>query len=70
MRTGGLYVSSDTGRTWTRVSGTLADGFFPAVTTKNDAGVIFAASATEGLYAVEWSGSDVARTESPAFAGN
>jgi photosystem II stability/assembly factor-like uncharacterized protein len=56
MRTGGLYVSSDTGRTWTRVTGTLADGFFPAVITNSNAGVIFAASATEGLYAVEWSG--------------
>jgi len=56
MRTGGLYVSSDAGRTWTRVSGTLADGFFPAVTTKSNGGVIFAASATDGLYAVEWDG--------------
>jgi len=56
MRTGGLYVSSDAGRTWVRVAGTLADGFFPAVTTPSDAGVIYAASATEGLYAVQWSG--------------
>ena len=54
MRTAGLYVSSDSGRSWARVAGTLADGFFPAVTTKSDAGVIFAASATEGFYAVEW----------------
>jgi photosystem II stability/assembly factor-like uncharacterized protein len=54
MRTGGLYVSSDTGRTWTRVPGTLADGFFPAVTTRTDAGMIFAASATDGLFAVDW----------------
>jgi hypothetical protein len=56
MRTGGLYVSSDSGRTWTRVAGTLADGFFPAVITKSGTGVIFAASATEGLYAVQWNG--------------
>jgi photosystem II stability/assembly factor-like uncharacterized protein len=70
MRTGGLYVSSDSGRTWTRVAGTLADGFFPAVTTKSDAGVIFAASATEGLYAVAWSASAVAGTISPHAAGN
>jgi photosystem II stability/assembly factor-like uncharacterized protein len=69
MRTGGLYVSSDTGRTWARVSGTLADGFFPAVIAKSDAGVIFAASATEGLYAVEWSGSADSGPVSPARAG-
>ena len=31
MRTGGLYVSSDSGRTWDRVPGALADGFFAAV---------------------------------------
>ncbi len=68
MRTGGLYVSSDSGRTWTRVQGTLADGFFPAVTAMSDTAVIFAASATEGLYTVEWPGSSTARavTRSPA----
>jgi photosystem II stability/assembly factor-like uncharacterized protein len=57
MRTGGLYVSSDSGRTWDRVPGTLADGFFAAVAPSNEPGVIFAASATEGLYTVEWTGS-------------
>ncbi|HVA93326.1 MAG TPA: YCF48-related protein [Candidatus Dormibacteraeota bacterium] len=56
MSTGGLYVSSNTGRTWTRVPGTLADGFFPAVTAMSDTGVIFAASATDGLYTVQWPG--------------
>jgi photosystem II stability/assembly factor-like uncharacterized protein len=70
MRTGGLYVSSDSGRTWARVSGTLADGFFPAVTTKNESKVIFAASATEGLYAVEWSGFATAHAISPGPPGN
>jgi photosystem II stability/assembly factor-like uncharacterized protein len=60
VRTGGLYVSSDSGRTWTRLAGTLADGFFPAVTAESNAGVIFAASATEGLYAVEWTPSAAA----------
>jgi photosystem II stability/assembly factor-like uncharacterized protein len=57
MRTGGLYVSSDSGRTWDRVPGMLADGFFTAVAASNEPGVIFAASATEGLYKVEWPGS-------------
>jgi photosystem II stability/assembly factor-like uncharacterized protein len=56
MRTGGLYVSSDSGRTWERIAGSLADGFFPAVIANSDAGVILAASATDGLYSVEWSG--------------
>ena len=56
MRTGGLYVSSDSGRTWDRVPGTLADGFFAAVAPSDEPGVIFAASATEGLYKVEWPG--------------
>jgi photosystem II stability/assembly factor-like uncharacterized protein len=54
MRTGGLYVSSDTGRTWTRLAGRLAEGFFSAMAADGDAGRIFAASATEGVYAVEW----------------
>ena len=56
MRTGGLYVSSDSGRTWSRVPGTLADGLFAAVTPAGGPGVIFAASATEGLYTVDWTG--------------
>jgi photosystem II stability/assembly factor-like uncharacterized protein len=70
MRTGGLFVSSDSGRTWTRVAGTLADGFFPAVITKSNAGVFFAASATEGLYAVEWNGFTAASPTSPGTPEN
>ena len=60
MRTGGLYVSSNVGRTWTRLAGTLADGFFPAIITEGGAGVIFAASAREGLYAVQRGNSSTA----------
>lgn len=60
MRTGGLYLSRDAGRTWTRVSGALAEGFFPVVTTEELANVLFAASATEGLYAVQFSKSATA----------
>jgi photosystem II stability/assembly factor-like uncharacterized protein len=55
MRTGGLFVSHDLGLTWTRLGGTLADGHFSAVTTGSEPGAIYAASATDGLYAVEWS---------------
>jgi photosystem II stability/assembly factor-like uncharacterized protein len=54
MRTGGLYVSKDSGWTWDRVPGTLADGLFTAVVPSSEPGVVFAASATEGLYKVEW----------------
>jgi photosystem II stability/assembly factor-like uncharacterized protein len=53
MQTGGLYVSRDQGRNWERVEGLLAEGHFPVVTTVDAGKVIFAASSTEGLYAVE-----------------
>ncbi len=53
MQTGGLYLSHDRGLTWARIEGTLAEGYFPVVTTARAARVIYAASATEGLYAVE-----------------
>ena len=53
MRGGGLYLSRDRGESWTRVAGTLAEGFFPVVTTEEQATRLFAASATEGLYAVQ-----------------
>ncbi|MCU1341014.1 MAG: glycosyl hydrolase, repeat protein [Candidatus Acidoferrum typicum] len=65
MRTGGLYVSADSGHTWTRLAGTLADGLFPALTTQAGTGVIFAASATEGLYAVQMPASAVAAEKIP-----
>jgi photosystem II stability/assembly factor-like uncharacterized protein len=65
MSTGGLYVSSDSGQTWDRVPGTLADGFFAAVTPSNEPGVIFAASATEGLYLLKWAGSVASSPGSP-----
>jgi photosystem II stability/assembly factor-like uncharacterized protein len=64
MRTGGLYVSTDSGRTWDRVAGALASGFFPAVIAKSAAGVIFAGSATDGLYAVEWDRAAAATSDS------
>ena len=54
MRTGGLYVSLDSGRTWDRVAGALAEGIFTAVAPSGEDRGIFAASATEGLYRVEW----------------
>lgn len=56
MQTGGLYVSRDQGRNWERVEGLLAEGHFPVVTTLDAGDVIYAASSTEGLYAVEMPG--------------
>ena len=53
MQTGGLYLSRDQGRSWERVEGLLAEGHFPVVTSMDAGDVIFAASSTEGLYAVE-----------------
>jgi photosystem II stability/assembly factor-like uncharacterized protein len=70
MRTGGLYVSTDSGRNWDRVPGTLADGFFAAVTPSSVPGRVFAASATEGLYLVEWPGAAASRAASPDQSKN
>lgn len=53
MRAGGLYLSRDRGENWERVNGMLAEGFFPVVTTEGAATTLFAASATEGLFAVQ-----------------
>jgi len=53
METGGLYVSHDRGHNWTRIEGLLAEGYFPVITTAEGVSTVFAASATEGLYAVE-----------------
>ena len=53
MQTRGLYISHDRGRNWMRVEGTLAEGHFPVITTGRDASVVYAASSTEGLFAVE-----------------
>jgi hypothetical protein len=64
MRAGGLYVSGDRGRTWTRVSGMLAEGFFPVVITEDRAAVLFAASATEGLYAIRLASGATPQTSS------
>jgi len=60
MQTGGLYISCDHGGTWARIEGTLAEGLFPVVATSDAASTIFAASATEGLYEVEWTTKAVA----------
>ncbi len=57
-RVGGLYVSVDTGRTWSRITGSLAEGIFPAIAADVDTPVILSASATDGLYAIEFGPSE------------
>jgi photosystem II stability/assembly factor-like uncharacterized protein len=54
LRLGGLFLSLDEGRTWNRVAGTLAEGFFPVVAASGEGNRILAASASDGLYAVEF----------------
>ncbi len=52
MQSGGLFLSRDSGATWERIEGTLAEGFFPVVTTSVTAETLYAASSTDSLYAV------------------
>jgi photosystem II stability/assembly factor-like uncharacterized protein len=56
VQSGGIYVSRDRGESWTRLEGTLAEAFFPAVTASASSDTVYAASSTDGLYAVEWEG--------------
>ncbi|MGB6430912.1 MAG: hypothetical protein WBF06_10005 [Candidatus Acidiferrales bacterium] len=63
MDLGGLYVSRDSGLTWERLEGGMAEGYFssvfagPALPGESPDAVtglaFYAASATEGLYAIE-----------------
>jgi photosystem II stability/assembly factor-like uncharacterized protein len=53
MESGGLFLSRDLGATWERIEGTLAEGFFPVVTTTVTADTLYAASSTDSVYAVE-----------------
>ncbi|HEV2387999.1 MAG TPA: hypothetical protein VGS20_12175 [Candidatus Acidoferrales bacterium] len=49
---GGLYVSHDRGRTWAPVEGSLAESYFPVVAARAGSSLVYAASASDGLYAV------------------
>jgi photosystem II stability/assembly factor-like uncharacterized protein len=53
MESGGLFISRDLGATWDRIEGTLAEGFFPVVTTTTSAETLYAASSTDSVYAVD-----------------
>jgi photosystem II stability/assembly factor-like uncharacterized protein len=49
---GGLFISHDRGRTWLPVSGSIAEGKFPVVAAEPGSDLIYAASASNGLYAI------------------
>lgn len=49
----GLFISHDHAKSWKRIEHPLAEGYFPVLTSLRATPVIFAASATEGLYALD-----------------
>jgi len=53
MQTRGVYLSTDAGRLWERVGGSLADGDFPVIVASTARSTIFAASASDGVYAIQ-----------------
>jgi photosystem II stability/assembly factor-like uncharacterized protein len=55
VQSGGIYFSRDRGSSWERLEGSLAESFFPALAVSQVAPVVFAASSTDGLYAVDLS---------------
>ncbi|MGB0036771.1 MAG: hypothetical protein WBP79_14980 [Candidatus Acidiferrales bacterium] len=56
IEAGGLYFSVDRGASWSRVKdlagsgGTLAENHFPALLAEKESGLIYAGSATDGIY--------------------
>ena len=55
VQSGGIFYSRDRGASWERLEGTLAESFFPTLAVSQAAPVVFAASSTDGLYAVDFS---------------
>ncbi|HKO05156.1 MAG TPA: hypothetical protein VJW51_10420 [Candidatus Acidoferrales bacterium] len=55
VQSGGIYYSRDRGGSWDRLEGSLAEAFFPAVVASVTSSTVFAASSTDGLYAVDFS---------------
>ena len=53
VQSGGIYYSRDRGSSWERLEGSLAESFFPALAVSQTAPIVFAASSTDGLYAVD-----------------
>jgi len=68
-QSGGIYYSRDRGTSWDRLEGSLAEAFFPAVVASASSSTVFAASSTDGLYAVEFSAA-VSGSAVPASSGS
>ena len=64
VQSGGIYYSRDRGSRWDRLEGSLADAFFPAVIASASSSTVFAASSTDGLYAVEFAPASSATSSS------
>ena len=69
MRTGGLYISTDSGRTWFRLAGVPANDLYVAVAPAHDPGKVLAASATDGLYLIDWADTTAVNSGSPRPLG-
>jgi len=54
IETGGLYLSRDEGRSWAPVDTGAVPGFFPALAVSADGSIAYAASATEGVFQIDW----------------
>jgi photosystem II stability/assembly factor-like uncharacterized protein len=65
METGGLYFSRDEGRSWTPLDTGAIQGLFPALAASADGSEVYVASATEGVFLLDWNlgGSASARTK-------
>jgi photosystem II stability/assembly factor-like uncharacterized protein len=69
VQSGGIYYSRDRGASWDRLEGSLAEAFFPAVVASATSSTVFAASSTDGLYAVEFSAA-TSGSGAPASSGS
>jgi len=70
VQSGGIYYSRDRGSRWDRLEGSLAEAFFPAVVASASSSTVFAASSTDGLYAVEFTPASSGATASASPGAN